>query len=637
MKKLVSMMMVAAAMLALAGCGGNGSGPLTGGQSSGSGTSTGPTVKTMTLTTSMPQIPSDGSKTATIKALLLDANNNVMSGVAVAFQSSSGALTVSNGTTGADGTATATLSSAGDPSNRTITVTAAAGSTTSTVPVNVVGTKLSLSGPTSLVLQSSGTYTASLVDASGNGISGQTATVTSAKDNTINPSTFTTDTNGQGSFALTAINSGTDTITAAAAGLKATQSVSVSSDAFSFTSPTANANINIGTNSVVTVNWKNGTNAVVGAQITFAATRGTLTPTTVTTDANGSASVVISSTASGPSVISATGNNGTSTVSTQTTVDFIATTPSAMDLQASPGTIPTQGQSTITATVRDANNNLVQGQTVDFSITQDSTGGSLSAPSAITNAQGQANTVYTASTTTSASNGVVIGASVPGTSVTGSTSLTVGGATVSLSLGTGNTISALNSTQYEMPYTVQAVDAAGNPVSGVKVSFTVQSLGYIKGCRLWNGISGTCAAPGAASGTGAWLAASTTSSSDTEAYSLNGSVGCVTEDLNNDGIEDNGYNNDVNIIFPGAVVSTDVGSATTASNGTAAVNLIYPKDHADYVAVQLTATATVQGTQSSTSVKFWLPALASDIETATSAPPGPYSPYGTANSCALAN
>src|SRR6185437_10282170 len=114
MNKLVSLMMVVVATFALAGCGGGtGAGPLTGGQSSGSGASTGPTVKTMTLTTSMPQIPSDGSKTATIKALLLDANNNVMSGVAVAFQSSSGALTVSNGTTGADGTATATLSSAG--------------------------------------------------------------------------------------------------------------------------------------------------------------------------------------------------------------------------------------------------------------------------------------------------------------------------------------------------------------------------------------------------------------------------------------------------------------------------------------------------------------------------------------------
>ncbi len=631
MKKLLSMMMVAAATLALVSCGGGGSDLLTGSGSSGGATT--PSVKSMTLTTSLPQIPSDGSKSATISALLRDANNNVMSGVAVSFQSSSGALTVTQATTGADGTATATLSSAGDPSNRTITVTGAAGSTTSTVPVDVVGTKLSLSGPTSLVLSSSGTYTAALQDSSGNGIAGQMTSVASANDNTINPATFTTDANGQGSFTVTAANSGTDTITASAAGLKATESISVSSDAFAFTSPAANANINIGTTATVTVVWKNSGNPVASTPVTFAATRGTLSATTVNTDANGAASVTISSTTAGPSAISASGSG----VSAQLSVDFIATTPSMMDVQASPDTVSTQGQSTITATVRDANNNLVQGQTVDFAITQDSTGGSLSAASAVTNAQGEATTVYTASTTTSASNGVVIGASIPGTSVSGSTSLTVGGATVSLSLGTGNTISALNSTQYELPYTVQAVDSAGNPVSGVKITFTVDSLGYIKGCRLWNGLTSCAPFSSAASGTGAWIATPTTAASDPEVFTLDGVSGCVTEDTDNDGIEDNNYNNDDNLIFPGEVVSTDLTSATTDTSGTATVNLIYPKDHASYVAVELTATATVQGTQSSTSVKFWLPVLAADVQSPTSAPPGPYSPYGTAATCASPN
>jgi Bacterial Ig-like domain (group 1) len=645
MKKFVSMMMVAAATLVLASCGGGtGSGPLTG-NSGSTGTTTTPSVKSLTLTTSNPQIPSDGSKTTTISALLRDANNNVLSGVAVAFQASSGALTVTKGTTGSDGTATATLSSAGDPSNRTITVTAIAGSITTTVTVDVVGTKLSLSGPTSLVLNATGNYTATLQDAAGNGISGQTATVASAKDNTLNPSTFTTDANGQGAFTVTAVNSGTDTITASAAGLKATESVSVSSDAFSFSSPAASPipNVNIGTSETVTVVWKNSGSPVANTAVTFAATRGTLNGTslnsaTVNTDSSGSASVTISSTTAGPSVISASGTGPGGGVSAQLTINFVATTPSAMDVQASPATVATQGQSTITATVRDANNNLVQGETVDFSITQDSTGGSLSAASGVTNEQGQATTVYTASTTTSASNGVIIGASIPGTSVTGSTSLTVGGATVSLALGTGNQITALpNTTQYELPYTVQAVDSAGNPVSGVKVNFTVDSLGYIKGCRLWNSVTSCVPFVSTASGTGAWVAVSTTTSGDPEAFNLDGITGCLTEDANNDGIEDNNYNNDINIIFPGEVVSTDVTSATTDTSGTASVNLIYPKDHASYVAVQLTATATVQGTQSSTSVKFWLPVLAGDVQSTSSAPPGPYSPYGTASTCGSAN
>jgi hypothetical protein len=51
----------------------------------------------------------------------------------------------------------------------------------------------------------------------------------------------------------------------------------------------------------------------------------------------------------------------------------------------------------------------------------------------------------------------------------------------------------------------------------------------------------------------------------------------------------------------------------------------------------LTATATVTGTQSSTSADFWLPGLSTDFETQTTAPPGPTSPYGTASTCANPN
>src|SRR5579863_2116560 len=126
MKKFLSMMITAAAMLALAGCGSSGSGPLTGGGKT-TGGSPPPTAKTLSLTTSVPQIPSDGSQTATITALLRDANNNVVASVPVGFQASSGALQVTEGTSGSDGTATATLGAAGDPTNRTITITATAG------------------------------------------------------------------------------------------------------------------------------------------------------------------------------------------------------------------------------------------------------------------------------------------------------------------------------------------------------------------------------------------------------------------------------------------------------------------------------------------------------------------------------
>ena len=350
--------------------------------------------------------------------------------------------------------------------------------------------------------------------------------------------------------------------------------------------------------------------------VSFAATRGTLSATTATTDATGTASVTISSATSGPSLISATGTG----VTAQASLDFIATTPAEIALQASPSTIETQGQSTLTATVRDANNNLVEGQTVNFLITQDSTGGSLSVASALTNVQGQATTVYTATSTTSASNGVIISATVANTAVTSTASLTVGGETVFLSLGTGNTIIEFSSTQYEYPYTVQAIDSAGNGVNNVTVSFTVTSLGYFKGVDVWNGTF--------------WQPQYHTLSTDPDVYLLDGNAGCLSEDLLNNGIyvasED--YN-DNGKLDPGLVVSTDVGSAVTANGGTAAVNLIYPKDHSWWVAVKLTATAIVSGNQSSASTSFILTGAAADFNSQSVPPPGPSSPYGIATTC----
>lgn len=607
------------------------------------------TQKTLTLLTSLPQIPSDGSKTAKISALVRDANNNFVTGTAVSFVASSGGLTVTQATTDATGTATATLSSAGDTSNRNITVTAQAGTSTATITVGVIGTKLTLSGPASLVQGSMGTYTVSLTDAGGNGISNQTVALTSSLGNTLAPTTYMTDATGQKTFTMTAVNGGNDTITAAAAGLTATQTVAVSNQSFKFTAPVASANtkVNLGVSAPVTVNWSTAGVLQVGKTVSFSATRGTLSAPSAVTDASGNASVTISSIASGPSVISASA----ATVTAQSSVDFVATTPASLKAQASPAIIATQGTSTVTVTVRDAQNNLVEGQTVNFSITQDSTGGALSVSSGVTDAQGQASTVYTASTTTSANNGVIISATVQGTAVTGTTSLTVAGQTVFLSLGTGNTVIAYvppnspagtPSVQYELPYSVQAVDNAGHGVNNVPISFTVTSLAYLKGFMVWNGAN--------------WQAAPSTSqptttsvgpppviapSTDPDAYLVTGIAGCASEDVNNNGILTTGPGgNDYNSngkLDPGLVAATDIPNATTSNGGSVSLNLIYPKDHAYWVAIRLTATATVAGTQSSTSADFWLPGAAIDYGTKTTAPPGPNSPYGQAPTCKQAN
>jgi hypothetical protein len=587
------------------------------------------TQKTLNLLTDLTQIPSDGSKKANITAYVRDSNNNLVSGQLVTFQTTSGAVAVTRATTDASGSALATLDPFNDPTNRTITVTATAGTATAKIDIPVIGTKLTLSGPSTLVVGTApATYTASLIDAAGTGIANQTVTLTSALGNTLTPNTYTTDATGQKSFTLTPATSGNETITATVAGMTATQQITISNQNFRFTTPDSTSSvipdINLNTPTTVVVTWLQGTTPQVGKTVNFVSTRGTPSSFTTTTDASGQASYTLQSSSAGPAVISATGTGATTNVTTQASINFIATTPASLALQASPASIPTNGSSNLTATVRDAAGNLVKGKTIDFTITSDVTGGTLSIAQAVTDAAGQAHTVYQATSTTSAKDGVVVKATVDTSpTVFGSAKLTVAGQTVFLDLGTGNTITALDQTQYSLPYSVRAHDQAGNGVNNVTVTFTVVSLGYQKGIMDFGA-------------NGPWSPVSATAPADPNGFTLYGISGCASEDVNNDGniANANDYNHDTKI-WPGAVVNSSTLSGVTAADGYATINLIYAKDHAKWVAVRLVATATVSGTESTASRDFWLPGLTADYTNKNQEPPGLYSPYGAANLCSL--
>ncbi|HTC53462.1 MAG TPA: Ig-like domain-containing protein [Steroidobacteraceae bacterium] len=585
------------------------------------------TQQTLTLSTSVPQIPSaPGSAPATIKALLVDANNNVISGATVNFQATSGALTITQGTTDATGTAIATLSAGTSAQNRTITVTATSGTSMATINIAVIGTALTVSGPTSLVQGASGTYTATLVDSGNNGIVGQPITLTSKLGNTLAPASVTTGSNGTATFTYTATTAGTDTITASAytAAMTGTQTVTISSQNFTITAPASGATIDVGlANAVpVTISWTGAGAAQQSGTVNFSSSRGTVSPTSVTvTNGVMSSPVTLYSATAGPANVSATAQQSGVTVATaQTSVNFVApvSTAAAVSVQANPSAVPTQGTSTVVATVVDGstpNPNPVQGATVNFTLT-DATGGTLSAGSAVTNAEGQATVTYTASTGSSTPNGVTIQVQVLGTNITNSTTLTVGGQTVFLSLGTGNIVIELSNTQYELPYTVQAVDASGHGLSGVTITFSLQSTGYLMGGMA------TYVSP-------SWL--------DGLVYQPN-AVCPNTQVYEDNGVIETSVPNPVPTnwvltAIPGSVASTDVSSILTSSVGSGQVNLIYPKDHANWVQVALTATATVSGTQNSTTATFILPGAAADYSNQAQSPPGQFSPYGQNSTC----
>lgn len=599
MKRILSIL-VAVVVATAAGC--------SGGTNSFSGSGTTPgnaAVSSVTILTSSPTIPSDGSSPADITALVRDTNNNLVEGAFVAFSATSGGLAVTQATTDVNGVATAVLNNAGDVSLRTITVTALANGIADATAVDVVGTSLSLTGPTSMVLNDTQTYTATLRDAGGNGVPGQTVAVSSALGNTLSAASLTTDTTGEAQFDLTTVVGGTDTLTASALTLTIGLMVDISADSFSFTLPAPPPppiEIDLNMNTTLEVTWLQGGVAVAdGSVVNFSTTRGTLSAASDMTT-GGIATVDIMSANAGAATITASAPSGPTTT---LDVEFVATVPNSITVQANPTTIAPVEQSTITAVVRDPANNLVKNVTVDFQLT-DVTGGTLSVGSAVTDSQGLAQTAYNSSTTTSAQDGVVVTATVQGTAVTGQVFLTVAQRELFISLGTGNEIFEPNSAQYRVEFVVQVTDASGNGVSNVNVQLNLLSDFYHKG--QWN------------VGPMSWI--------------QNIVATCLDEDVDRDGVLDPTEDfNASGALEAGNVATVTPGNIITDVDGFGIVNVFFPQDHARWVTVTLEARTSVQGTEFSQTSQFLLPIAASDVSDVMVAPPGIFSPYGVVANC----
>ena len=611
MRKLISLA-TTIAVLALTACGdstlvANGGGPGPGG---------GAPVAAITVLASSPSLPSDSSQSLTIQAIVRDQNNVAMEGVTVIMASDSGTLTFTNPVTDQSGIVTATLGNGGDPTPRTITITADAQGVLGSVSVDVTGTNIALTGPSSLPSGDGGIYTVVLLDAAGNGIGGQTVDVSSSNGNTLSAASLTTDSSGQAQVTVTASVAGMDTISATALGITAMTDLNVSDDNFAITAPVAGDQIILNTPTGVSATWIVGGAPQAGQAIAFSATRGTLSALSAITDAAGTATVSIQSTNAGPSQITATNPGGTTT---SVDVQFIADTPATIDLQANPFTVGPNEQSQITAIVRDSAGNLVTGAQVVFDL-QDVTGGQLSVASASTDVQGRATTFYTSSSTTSANNGVVITGTVQGTAINNSVALTVAQREVFISIGTGNTIFEPNSAQYRVEFAIQITDSQGNGVEGVTVQAGILSDNYYKGFWFYDLLAG------------AWF--------------QNVTAGpCADEDTNRNGVLDFFPNvpvdEDANLsgrieagnIATAVAQSTGNGTFVTDAAGFGIIDVFYPQDHARWVDVTLEAKTSVQGTEFASASSFTLPISGDDIDEENEAPPGVISPFGQSASC----
>jgi hypothetical protein len=148
-----------------------------------------------------------------------------------------------------------------------------------------------------------------------------------------------------------------------------------------------------------TVTDTNG-NPIPEISVTFETTIGTFVgDNPAVTNTNGVAEVMLqSATAPGIAIVTATAHG----FSDQLSVSFVSGAARVLSLTAAPQTLNPGGDSTISATVTDASGNTIPNETVTFQFINNNTGAVLSAPSAVTNINGQAFVSYTAG----ASNGM---------------------------------------------------------------------------------------------------------------------------------------------------------------------------------------------------------------------------------------
>ncbi len=374
--KRLQVFLVILATTFIAACGGGSDGSLL--NSDGGGPDE--QVATIELRAGSPTLNSSAAGTTeiTLQATVKNAGNAVLEGVGVQFTTSSGSVSGTQPTTDSNGKAVATLNNGFDPTNRAIIVTASVGDVSGSVTVQVTGTTLLITGSPALALGDSSPYTISLLDSQNAGIE-TSVDVSSANSNTLSATTVQTQVSGQQSVTLMADNSGVDTLTVTALGLMATADVNISGDIFSIQTPVQGDPVNLGVNEQIKVLWTKDGVKQVGKTITFNASRGTLSSSTVITDIDGLATITISAASPGLATITAVNDELTST---SVQIEFVAVTAADLTVQANPLTVGVNKQSTISATVRDPNGNAVKNKVVVFVIEQDSTGTSFLSVSA---------------------------------------------------------------------------------------------------------------------------------------------------------------------------------------------------------------------------------------------------------------
>jgi len=645
-----------------------------------------PVAASIRLFASSQQLASSGAQFIELSAIAKDESNNLLEGVTINFSTDSGALGKildesgdSTNITGPDGKVVMTLSTQAEPSNRIIKVTVISGDISDSLEIEVLGTTLTLTGTTSLALNDEAIYIVNVLDSDGNGVAKTDVAISlsgvstevpagSVAEITI-PSTsiVTTDSDGQATITVTGTSGGTNSIIVEALNASASQDVSVQSDSFLFTNfnngvETVNPSntpivpdVSLEKSALVTLTWQRNSAPVVGKEVTFTTTRGVLKNdigdiiSEETTNINGEVTVYLTSDDAGKALVTLVGSDGIIELTNQLEFEFFADTASTIKAQASPNSIgPNKQTSSISVVVKDVNGNLVKNKKIKF-VLDDTSGGEIFPATSVTDSSGSASTIYT-SNSTSAKDAVSITAIVEDSpEISDTVKLTVSERELFISLGTGNQVEELGTTDYIKEYSIFVTDVDSNAVENVELKVSAIPESYYKGswARVYEEEKFVSwAALGNVSIPKPTTIFDRKKKCSNEDSNFNGILD--TEDINDNDMLDAGE--DVNLnglldtedfngddeLTPGNIVSIS-GNFVTDSDGRSVIRINYPQSYGEWLDAKLIVSGKVTGSEGSTQTIFTLPVLNAHVIQEAISPPsqgiGTTSPFGHSNIC----
>jgi Big-like domain-containing protein/invasin-like protein/calcineurin-like phosphoesterase family protein len=424
-----------------------------------------------------------GVGSSVITATVRDAGNHALAGAAVALSAtgSGNVLTQPVALTDANGVATGSLTSA-VAGARVVSATANGTAITKTVNVTVNPSPVSptlstvAAAPASIPVGSgTATITVTVKNGSGQPIGNATVVLAaSGSGNTLTQPVAKTNASGVTTGTLSSSVAEVKTISATANGiaLNQTASVTVTAGGVSASLSTLDATPGSisadGGGTTITVTAKDGSgNPISGATVVLGATgtSNTLTQPAGVTDANGVATGTLSSTVAEAKTVSATVGGIALTQTAVVTVTPGTVSADQSTVVASPGTIQAgNGTSAVTVTAKDAHGNPISSATVVLAAT--GTGNTLVQPTGTTNASG----VATGSLGSSVAEAKTVSATINGTAVTQTASVSVTPASVS---GTQSSVgvdqASITAGSGLATITVTVRNSNGDPVSGANV------------------------------------------------------------------------------------------------------------------------------------------------------------------------